>query len=445
MRRGPIDRPRFLKRVHWPARGLTVRIGLTGVDQCVSSLGNFAVGVAVARVAGAAALGEYSLAYVTWVIVASIHHSLIIDPMAIENDVNDADAAFHVRVGLAATMTLGVAAAAVLGLVGLVLFGAGQPAFGITFVAFAPFLPFLLAQDYWRWVGFMKAKPAKSVVNDTVFDVVQAIAFVLLVLTGERSSVLAIVAWGVGAVAATLLGLRQFSVRPALNGGLERLRLRWGLSKWLLANSAAGVGGAQAVTVLSAAILGPVGLGGLRATTTLVNGPSGVLIQAGGSIGLPEGARALKERGWPGLRRVQRFVNLAGIASVGPFAVAVLVFPKQLLALIYGHQFARFASTAEILAVSYLVSAFRLGATLSLMITKQTRLLYQTGLVSLVTSLGATAVLAPLFGVVGAAEASLLSMVIVTLMQLVLHWRHSRPVAERMSTGIDPATLKRRA
>jgi O-antigen/teichoic acid export membrane protein len=436
---GPREQPSS-NRTSGQRRNRFVRVGLTGLDQGVSSISNFAVGVAVARVAGVAALGEYSLAYAAWLIVASMHRALVTDPMAIENDVNHSDAAFHVRVGLAAELTLGVASAVIFGVVGLVLLGAGQHAFGIAFVAFAPWLPFLVAQDYWRWVGFMKAKPGKALSNDAVFDVFQAAAFVLLVVAGQRSAVMAIVAWGIGAVAGALFGLWQFSVRPTLTGGMQRLRLRWGLSKWLVASSSASSGAAQAGTVLVAALLGPVGTGGFKAASTLVSGPTNVLVQAGGSIGLPEAARALKERGWPGLRRVQRLVTIGGIVCVAPIAVVVLIFSKQLMGLIYGHKFIAFASTADIMALSFFVSTFRLGAILSLKTTKQTRLLYHTTLVSLVTSLGLTALLAPFFGVLGAAEAALASSAIVTLATLVLHWRFSRPAAESAWSNPDANT-----
>jgi O-antigen/teichoic acid export membrane protein len=419
------------------ARSRVVRIGLTGLDQGVSSLSNFAVGVAVARVAGVAALGEYSLAYAAWLIVAATHRSLITDPMAIENDVNKPDAGFHMRVGLAAELTLGVASTAVFGVVGFVLLAAGQHAFGIVFVSFAPWLPFLIAQDYWRWLAFMKATPGRALSNDAVFDVFQAAVFVLLVAAGQRSSVLAIVAWGSGAIVASLFGLWQFSVRPTMTGGVERIRTRWHLSKWLLASSTAASGATQAGTILVAALLGPAGTGGFRAASTLVSGPTNVLVQAGGSIGLPEASRGLHDRGWPGLRRIERVVTLGGVLSVGPIVVIVLIFSKQLMGIIYGQKFTSYASIADIVAISLLVSTFRLGAILALKTTKQTRLIYHTTVVALVSSLGLTALLASLFGVIGAAWAALGSAVIVTLQTVVLHWRHSRPEADRMWRSLN--------
>jgi len=398
--------------------------------------------VAVARVAGISALGEYSLTYAAWLIVAALHRSLITDPMAIENDVNQPNASFHIRIGLAAELTLGLTAATAFGLIGLFSLSMGQQPFGIAFLTFAPFLPFLVVQDYWRWVAFMSARPAQALVNDTVFDVVQGAVFVLIVFAGGRSSVIAIVAWGVGALAGALFGLWQFRARPTLVGGLKRLRLRWGLSKWLVGTSVLGLGTQQMVYVLTAAILGPVGLGGFNAASSLISGPSLVLIMAGGSIGLPEAARSLSKRGWPGLRRVQRLVTLVGVLSVGSIAVFVLLFAKQLLSLIYGQPFARFASTSDILAVAFLVSAFRLGAILSLKITKQTRLIFRTTLMSMVISIGAAALLIPLFGVVGAAVAALVSTAIVTLTQLILHWRRSPPAAERIWESLVPASTE---
>ena len=62
------------------------RAATTLMDQAFSSASNFAVGVAVARVAGAAGLGAFAFAYVGWVVLSDMHRSLITDPMNIEGD-----------------------------------------------------------------------------------------------------------------------------------------------------------------------------------------------------------------------------------------------------------------------------------------------------------------------------------------------------------------------
>lgn len=437
---------RVHRRRHWYLRvalrhpsmsRASVRVALTGIDQCVSSASNFAVGVAVARVAGVAALGEYSLAYAAWLMLAATHRSLITDPMAIENDVNRPDGEQRVRAGLAAEIALGIAAAVVFAVIGGSLSLSGHRDFGVSFLALAPWVPFLLAQDYWRWVGFMKAAPGQALANDLVFDAIQAIAFVSLYAVGLRSSVMAIGAWGVGAAAGAMYGLKQQSVWPTLKGGVDRIRERWDLSKWLVMGTTSGWGANQSYAVLTAAFLGPVGLGGLKAAQSLVSGPSLVLLQAGGSIGLPEASKGLRYRGWLGLRRVSRWVTAVGMASVGLIAIVVALFGRRLLVLFYGPAFGRFSNVAVLLGIAYFLNTFSLGAILSLKATRQTRILFWVGMIAFAVSVIAVCALAPEFGVPGAAEAAIAAGIASTVGQLYVHFRRSRKEAERLKEAAD--------
>ncbi len=428
-------RPKFSQ-----AHKLSVRFGLTTIDQSVASLSNFAVGVAVARVAGVAGLGAYALVYSAWLFLNAIHRSLITDPMSIENDVHQPDAAQRIRVGLAAELWLGMSAAVVFLAIGAILVAFGAREFGVCFIGLAPWLPCLLAQDYWRWVAFMKAQPQRALANDVLFDGIQISAFVALYFIGVHSSLLAVISWGVGAVGGSLFGLWQFSTRPSLRGGIGRIRDRWSLSKWLVAANAANQATSQSTLVLTGAFLGAAGIGGMKAATLLVTGPSNVLLQAGGNIGLPETSKALMEQGWPGLRRVERFITAAGMASVGFIAVVVICFGRQLLALIYGQEFAKYALIADVVAISYFTATLSLGAILSLKATQNTRLLFPVTLLSLVVTVIAVVVLAPLFGLLGAAVGALIGNVAMSAGYLVMHWTTSRKAAERMAnSGTDLA------
>lgn len=430
----------LLTRLRRPHR-LSVRFGITTVDQCISSLSNFAVGIGVARIAGIEAFGGYSLVYSSWLILAALHRATVTDPMAISNDLLSPDAREHVRAGLAAELTLGAGAAVLFGAIGGVLLGLGQEDFGVSFVGLAAWLPFLLAQDYWRWTSFMKAEPQHALANDLVFDAVQLAAFVGLYFIGIRSALLAVTAWGIGAFVGAVFGLRQFGVRPKFRGGAARLRLRWWLSKWLVANDVTSQATTQFTSVLTGGFLGPVGIGGLRSATSLVSGPSLVLLQASGNVGLPEAARALSERGWPGLRRVERLITVAGMASVGTVAAVVLVFGRRLLELLYGAAFGRFAVAADILALGFFLGTVGLGAILCLKVTRQTRRFLPVSIASAVVSIGAVIVLAPLYGVNGAAAGMSAGILATTVGLLVMHWRHSRAEAERMGSGEEAVVL----
>jgi hypothetical protein len=199
--------------------GAASRATTTIADQCVASASNFAVGIIVARISGPAGLGAFALAYAVWILLTMIHRSLITDPMAIMGDLRGDHKEEFVRRGLAADVTLVPTAACIIAAVGTTLLVVGQHTFGIGLFAVAPWVLVLDLQDYWLWIGFMQGAPRKSLMNDLLFNAVQALAFGGVFLAGLHSVFAVVSAWGLGAAIAALYGLRQFSARPSLRGG----------------------------------------------------------------------------------------------------------------------------------------------------------------------------------------------------------------------------------
>jgi O-antigen/teichoic acid export membrane protein len=385
------------------------RAGMTMIDQCFASGSNFLVGVAVARIAGPVGLGAFSLAYGCWVLINTVHRALITDPMAIFRDLNEREFPKHIRRGFAAEVVLGLAASVVFALIGVGLRIAGMTGFGDGMLALAPWVVFLDLQDYWRWVGFMEGKPVKAMHNDVVFCVAQLFAFAFVFVAGMHSVYAVVAAWGVGALAGSAYGLTQFSVTPALRGGYRLLKDRWAMSKWNAGGQITGWGSSQLYLILIGGLLGPAALGGLKAANNLVTGPSFVIIHAGGSFGLPEASKGLKERGWPGLRRVGRLINLVSLVSIGVFGLIVIIWAAPLLRGVYGEPFVRYAQAARIMAFAYILSAFFMGPILVLKATKRTRPLFMVQIISGISSIAAVAVFGSLYGVDGAAAALLIS------------------------------------
>ncbi len=350
------------------------------------------------------------MAYAGWQVVAAVHRSLISDPMAIEGvvyspdgDVSNARTRRGIEKGFAAEILLGIVGACVFALAGGTLTLVGQRTFGIAMMAMAPWLPVLLLQDYWRWIGFMTRRPGFALLNDTVFNCVQGAAFVVVFVVHTHSIAALITCWGLGALAGAIYGLRQYRVLPSFSGGVSMLRAHWPVSKWLFGTSLSVSGGTQATVFIMGAILGPAGLGGLRAAQTLVVGPAGVLIMAGGSIGLPEATKAYAEKGWSGLTRVARLVTLAGFASFVVGAVVVTLFGRTLLSTIYGPAFGHLELAAVLLAIAYVFLSFSIGPILVLKATRNTRWLFHIQLVCLAVSLVSVTVLSLAYGVNGAA------------------------------------------
>jgi O-antigen/teichoic acid export membrane protein len=402
------------------------RATLTATDQVFSSLSNFALVVVVARLAGSAGLGAFSFAYGCWLILASLHRSLVTDLMAIENDVWAGDAKARIRKGMGAEVALGSIAAVLLALGGGVLSLLGLRAFSIAMLALAPWLPFLVVQDYWRWVGFMSARPARSLTNDLVFNVVQAAAFAAVFVTGVRWLPVVIWSWGLGAAAGALFGLRQYGVRPSTRGGAKLLRERWSLGKWLAGTSLVNFGGQQLYMLLVGVILGPAGLGALKAAQNLVMGPAGVLVQAGGSVGLPEATKAYSEKGWQGLRGVARWVTRVGLVSCGALAAVAALWGGRLLADVYGPQFAHLRVAAILIGFSLVWIALMQGPEIMLKATRRTSRLFIVQVLSFGISIAGVACFAPLYGVNGAALSVLVTSIGVVAALKLMRYRVGR-------------------
>jgi O-antigen/teichoic acid export membrane protein len=382
------------------------------VDQCVASASNFAVGIIVARLSGAAGLGAFALAYICWILLTTVHRSLITDPMAISGHMLRDDRDHLVRQGFAAEVALGVAAAAIFALLGAVLLVVGQRTFGVGMLAIAPWVVALDLQDYWRWIGFMQGTPKKSLHNDLVFNAVQALAFGAVFVADQHSVFAVVSAWGVGAVVAAFYGLHQFSVRPSLRGGMAFLQSHWPTSSWLVSERSASWGAGQFPLILAGALLGPAALGGLKAAQALVTGPVFVVINAGGSFGLPEATRQLAERGWRGMVKVSRFVTGAGVAAAIACAIAVLLAAPALLRVLYGPQFVIYAPAARVFAISMVVGALGVGPILTLTATRRVRALFMVQLGRLAFSIASVCVLSKLYGVTGSAVSFLLTGVV---------------------------------
>jgi PST family polysaccharide transporter len=414
------------------------RAAITTIDQCFSSASNFAVGVVVARVAGPAGLGAYSIAYAVWLVLAVVHRAMVTDPMAIDGDARRDDAHTRLQSGATAEITFGVVVAIGMAACAAGIMVVGQHNVGLALLVLAPFVPFLLIQDYWRWVGFMQARPTQSLLNDAVFNCIMAALLVALIVCGLRSPSIAILAWGVGAAVAAIYGARQFRVVPQRQGGVAMMRSRWHMSKWLLASGVTGWGSNQAWPIFAAPGVGSAGLGGVRAAQSLVAGPSLVLLQAGGSMGLPEASHGLEHHGWAGLKRVARWVTVLGIVSVGAVAALVFVAGPTILSKVYGPEFAKYALTAQIIGVAWLVQTVSLGSVIVLKATRRTRQLSNIGFAAFFVSAVTLVTFSYVWGVQGTAWA----MVVNSAFMATALLRAERTAAREFAAEVHPSAAR---
>src|SRR4051812_48127788 len=207
--------------------GVARRSILTMADQSVCSASNFAITVVVAHVAGLRGLGVFSVGYAAWLFVASLHRSLVTDPMAIEGDAQSPEAHARIVRGLAAEVVFGLSAAAVTLLAGAGLVLVGWSGAGEGLLAVGIWLPFLAIQDFWRWVGFLAGRPGRSLANDIIVAAVQLGLLGTVLVRGIDTSVGWLFAcWGAGAVLGAAYGCWQFRAVSVGRGGAGLLAER---------------------------------------------------------------------------------------------------------------------------------------------------------------------------------------------------------------------------
>lgn len=303
------------------------RLALTVADNVCSSGSNFLVGIVVAREAGAAQFGVFSLAYVLSLVLIGANRALIAFPMMIES--GGPPRREVVARALSATLLVAGGLAALLAVVGLGAVAAGHRPEGTLLLTLAVWLPALALQDLWRFVAFARRRPGLAVQNDGTYLGVQCLVLFGLVATGRVSATTALGAWGIGAVAGAAVGFLQARIGPG-RGAISYLRDTFRQGRWMLADFSASWAVNYAYTLVVTATLGAAQVGILRAGVTIM-GPTHLVILAGDSYGLPEASRALDQGGPPALRRCAWRLTAGALVCVAGYAALVALFRRPLL------------------------------------------------------------------------------------------------------------------
>ena len=379
------------------------RIAVTLADQAVSSASNFATGVVIARLSGAAQFGEYMLVLTLWLVVVGIHRVVITEPMLVTSP-SEEDRRKLVARGVSAELLLGgavslfVAAAGALSVV-------GGLHVGTLLLALSPWFIPLLIQDFWRAMSFQDRRPGLALANDLLFVAVQFGFVAVFVAVGWRDPAYVIAAWGLGATAGALLGLKWFPASGSLPAGWSLARRLWPTSRWMLADFVTGYASDQGYLAFVALLLPSVEYGGFRAATSLM-GPTVVILLAGGNIGLPEAARRADSARPGELRRFARQLTLGTFICIAGYGAVVTVGGRTILSAVYGPEFARFGSLATLVAVAYVVMVSVFGQGIALKAAGRMRRLWRVRILVAVASFTSVVLLVRWFGTSGAGWAA---------------------------------------
>jgi O-antigen/teichoic acid export membrane protein len=266
------------------------RLGWGVVDQGVSSLGNFAMGLIVAHALGAERFGAFTLAYVTYGVVLNASRGLATDPLLVRHSGNPTPEWREAVVAATATSWLvGTVAGAVCVIAGLVL----PHDVGWGFVALGIVLPGLMLQDSWRFAFFSVGRPTQAVVNDAAWAVLQLAILAVLFATDTATLGTCVLAFGGAGLFCAALGLLQTRIRPRVSSAPAFVRANLDLGGRYVVENVATSGARQLRFVLLGGIVSLGAVGDVRAAEMLM-GPFLVILMGMSQVAVPEAAHVLR-------------------------------------------------------------------------------------------------------------------------------------------------------
>ncbi len=274
----------------WRLPGQAVRrLGWGVADQAVSSLTNFAVSIYVVRTLGAVQFGAFSLAYVTYAFALTASRGLATDPLLVRFSATDRAIWRRAVANCTGTaMAVGLTTGACALVAAPVLNGTARSAF----LALGLTLPGLLLQDSWRYSFFAAGRGFQAFLNDMVWALMLVPALVLVRATGHEDVFWFVLAWGVPAAVAAVVGPFQAKVIPKLTGAWTWLSRHRDLGPRYFAEGATWGAVSQLRTYGIGLILGLAALGYVQAANTLM-GPLTILFLGMSLVAIPEAARIL--------------------------------------------------------------------------------------------------------------------------------------------------------
>jgi O-antigen/teichoic acid export membrane protein len=372
-------------------------------DQAVSSGSNFLVSVAIGRLGGASELGGFAIALFVWVAIIGVQRAVLSEPLIIVE--RDPGEPALLRRVFGSALVLALIIAAVVGAIALVLLATGVSGIGGPLGAFACVLPLLLGQDLWRAVAFGVHRPERALANDLLFIVVQVALMLSFAARDLTSAPWFVLAWGIGAAVGLAFGFVQFRLAPVLRPSLAVIRELWPTSRWLLRDFLTLFGARETYLIVVAVFVTSAEFGGLRAAESLL-GPSAVILLSGGNVGLPGATRAYRRGGSPELARYSRKMTLAVGLAQWTFCGLMALFGPWLLVELYGPEFEPYAYLVWFLAVRYAISVVNFGPSIAIKVAGLAREMFLARLVVTVISLPTAIVATAVYGLNGAAVAS---------------------------------------
>jgi O-antigen/teichoic acid export membrane protein len=392
------------------------RVSWVLVDQALSSLGNFGLGLLVAGSTSARDFGAFGIAYSLYLLLLSASRSVASEPLLVRHADSSEDELRHaLRESTGTALALGSAMAVLCASLSVAL---PEPTGGAV-LALAVVLPGLLLEDSCRYAVFTQGQPLRAVVVDGVWTVTSLMAIVLLGQWGSASVSLLVLAWGATGSAAGVLGVVLSGALP-----LPRATKRWyerhhDLAPRFLGEVAVTVG----ATNLSLFLIGVVGglevVGALRGAEVLL-GPARLLVVAAQAAAVAELVR---------LRRRMPHVLVSSCLVVGGVLAGAMalaggathLLPDSIGRTMLGDSWAPARDVLGVVALDWAAIGFGMGAVVGLRVLAAARRSLRVRV-----ALAPLTVVVPLVGVTAGARGAAWGYATVSVFAAGVWWQQFR-------------------
>ncbi len=377
------------------------------LSQALSSGSNFLISLIAVRVLHLGDFGAFSASLALVYLGLALTRSLVCEPLMALSSRPGVTAGNAVR----ATLCVSVATAVVLAAIGwsfpthlgpLRILGLGYPLVAL--------------QDVLRHAAFADLRGDLAVLSDTVWAGAQSTAMIALAAAGRLDSVGSVVGcWLLGAAAGAVVGRRVCGVHFSAGSARQFFGCTRELSAWSLPQFAVGTAVSQSLPGLLTAVVGPAGVGLLRAAQ-LVTMPVGSALSALNAYLVPRFAteeHLLARASNAGLR---------AFAVSGAFAATLLVGGETLMSAVLDLHDVPLPILAAV-AATLVVQATALPFGAAMRARGRGRDIFLGQLASTVIGLPLTLYLSRTYGATGAAGGILAQTILLAVVSSSLLWR----------------------
>ena len=302
------------------------RLGWGVLDQGISSLSNFILGIMVARALPAPEFGAFALAFVTFGFVINASRGPSTDPLIVRFS-GEPRERWRPAAGaaLGTSLSVGVIAGVLCLFVGLAIGGD----IGTGFMALAVGLPGILLQDGYRFAFFSRGQGHRAFLNDLVWGLLQTATLVVLAATDHLTIASSLMAFGGTATVAAGFGWWQLRLAPHV--GMAR--------SWLVEQRALGgryfienvsTAGARQLRMVAVGLLaGLAAVAQVRAAEILM-GPFMTLLAGVSQVSVPEARVVLSNQPRRLIRFCLTLASVQGAAAAVWTVVVLIVLPAGL-------------------------------------------------------------------------------------------------------------------